>query len=152
MTRKALSQFKTSTKVATADRVTARSTSSFTMAVAIAGQGGASIRFNIDPPVDGKSIWDLSADGALALRTAGTWNITPIAVFTGNVKIWGAGGGAGTASGGIGGGGGAAVATIQFESTKTYRLIVGATGVVGGGSFGSGGGGGTGIHDGTASV
>ncbi len=97
MTRKALSQFKTSTKVATADRVTARSTSSFTMAVAIAGQGGSVSRiFTISPSFSGKTTWDLSADGDLNLSSAanGTWTITPQTTFIANVVMWGGGVGA----------------------------------------------------------
>ena len=53
-------------------------------------------KLNISPSVNGKSTWDLIADGKLKLTTSGTWKITPVG---GNcdarIKVWGAAGGAG---------------------------------------------------------
>jgi hypothetical protein len=116
--------------------------------------------FTISPAVSGKSTWDLNSDGPLNLTTAGTWTITPqTASFAANVKVWGASGGSGF-NGGAGGGGGYAFGKINFETTSSYLLVVGAggnratsgagatggtgvgTGGTGGGVNGGGGGGG----------
>lgn len=125
--------------------------------------------FTISPAVSGKSTWDLNSDGPLNLTTAGTWTITPqTASFAANVKVWGASGGSGF-NGGAGGGGGYAFGKINFETTSSYLLVVGAggnratsgagatggtgvgTGGTGGGVNGGGGGGG-GAGSGTNAV
>ena len=60
----------------------------------------------ISPAVNGKTVWNLDADGALNLSTQGTWTVTPLGSFNVNVKAWGEGGDDNQNGGqGLGGGG-----------------------------------------------
>lgn len=95
-------------------------------------------RFNISPSVLGKSTWDLDADGALSLDTAGTWTITPLSSYNLNVKMWGAGGTTALYSGGAGG---SSVGVIAATNGTTYVIRVGAVNG-GGAAFGTAGAGG----------
>jgi YD repeat-containing protein len=82
-------------------------------------------QFSISPAVNGKTVWDLDADGPLKLSSAGTWTATPQQSFQAVVKAWGAAGGS---SYGPGGAGGYASGTVAFESGVSYRLDVGSGG------------------------
>lgn len=85
--------------------------------------------FTISPAVGGKTSWNLDTDGTLTLSSAGTWSLTATSSFTGNCKIWGAGGGAGrNHSSCPGGGGGFSVANVNFSSGVVYSIIVGEGG------------------------
>lgn len=109
----------------------------------------ASKRFNISPSVDGKSVWDLNADGDLELTGAGTtYTITPVGDFIANVHMWGGGGGSvNYAADGFGGGGGASYGDINFSDSTPYQAIVGGAGAGSPANRDAGGGaGGTGIE------
>jgi hypothetical protein len=118
--------------------------------------------FTISPSVSGKSTWDLSIDGPLNLGTSATYTIVPTSTFTGNITMWGAGGGSG-AQGGSGGGGGYSTGLFAFQSGQSYFILVGQGGRSGGGgtalggggsgdAFRGGGGGYTGLFSGTSAV
>lgn len=135
----------------------------------------ASVRtFTISPAVGGKTSWNLDTDGVLSLSTSGTWTITATSSFTGNCKLWGAGGGAGRNGASCpGGGGGFSVANVSFSNGVVYTLVIGEGGqaldTTGGGmvsgsyrgtsgygrggaatQYGGSGGGGTGLALGTS--
>lgn len=85
--------------------------------------------FNISPAVNGKTVWNLDADGMLSLNTTGSWTITPLSTFSVTAKMWGTGGGfpsggafgAGSPSAGAGGYAGGAV---QLVAGTSYTLRV----------------------------
>lgn len=113
----------------------------------------------ISPAVNGKTTWDLDADGPLTLSTSGTWTLTSSGTFSVTAKLWGAGGGAGSpgrSETAYGGAGGFATGMVSIASNDALTVIVGGggsgnqTGGYGGGGTGSnqydaggGGGGGT---------
>ena len=118
--------------------------------------------FTITPSVSGKSTWDLTTDGALNLGTSATYTIVPTANFTGNITMWGGGGGAGIQNG-SGGGAGYSTGQFAFQSGQSYYILVGqggrsgsgGTALGGGGSADvnrGGGGGYTGLFSGTSAV
>jgi hypothetical protein len=51
--------------------------------------------FEVDPAVSGKTTWDLDVDGVFTVNGPGTWTITPLEAFAGDVALWGGGGGSG---------------------------------------------------------
>lgn len=89
----------------------------------------------ISPAVNGKTSWNLDADGPLLLSTAGTWTITPSGTMTLSTKLWGAGGGGGGGDDGpvySGKGGGGSYVAGQYLASASVPL----TAVVGGGGGG----------------
>lgn len=147
MTRKALGQFAATRKATSNERVALKSASNFTMAYAISG-GGARYTFSISPAVNGRTTWDLSADGALSITASGTYVLVPQGNYSINVVMWGGAGGSVSYSPTCpGGAGGSSTGFISFVAGESYDFIVGSGG--GGGAANrnaGGGGGGTGIQ------
>ncbi len=101
--------------------------------------------FQISPAVNGRTTWNLDADGPLNLASEGSWTITPISSFGVNVKAWGEGGGQG-------GGGGAGLFGAGAFAGGAVTLIAGVTITLGVGqgrgsapTFGNQGGGWSGL-------
>lgn len=105
----------------------------------------------LSPAINGRTTWNLDADGPLVIAGAGSWSITPVTTMSITAKLWGGGGGGGGLDAapvysGKGGGAGYAAGQYKVDKNQALTAVVGGGGI--GGMNGNASGGGAGGYNG----